>query len=437
MSAVNLIFSNPPATNNNLIFGADSSTIIGAYWLDTFNIVSNFKSSAYYNFDVSYNIANFLSNSYFISIYNLLSGSGLSYNDNTRLLFYYDSSDVVDIDNLIDYYIVVSYKDNIFPYASLFELEFSFNLKDYLLFSVGFLPEYSYSKSASVNQVLPTLTSGLSVVTLYLPIINDNIVLDIIVDVWQHLHDTLSDYILLYNDVISSKHFIFINELPFYVNSNFSFLTISQLHNSYILHDLINATEFAVLRNVLSSITSLSDVECLSTLHDSYLLYSEFRANQINNDSLVDIFDLEDFLNFDILYNQLKLSAFYMYLNFNMPDRFSFIETNIFKDSDEIFAVNDGLYEVDNSNTLDNVVTLNLACLGNPKLKRLDKIYTNLTPSSAKLYTGNSVYNLDIKPTYVTVPKGIRQHNYKLALTGMDNVEFIDLGIFIEQRTKK
>lgn len=271
---------------------------------------------------------------------------------------------------------------------------------------------------------------------------------------------SLLSYVLLsslsYGDDISCSGKYLSQVIDGFLFSTFSGLEVtSKLSDGISFIDLIGQFDIREVLNVLdfeSELTNVvieffSDVVVLGDVYE-YVLSSILKDGIGFSDGLVGLLEfyqsLVDKVRYDDFVDFVRFiisTAIYLYVNFYMPQQWSIIESSLCYRSDTIFCLcdgqNDGLYEVDFSKYVeDTALILNLYQMASSKVKRIDKIYYNEKPQSVAIYSDKEVYNLDGEDNYLSIPKGVRGKDLKIGIYGMKNVEYVDLGVFIEARDK-
>lgn len=241
--------------------------------------------------------------------------------------------------------------------------------------------------------------------------------------------DSLLLYSLIYPYVITGvSDYITLETLQ-------SGIKIYSYSSNILLSDYTNIdiNEFLIspFPDYQTAMRSLSEV----TIED-HILINDF-INLLRNI----VINLSDALAFRTLVSLLSLilediKSFYIYFDFYQPLRFSILELSALFGGDTVFCAYDGIYSLDYSTSQKSMLSINLSELQSSRMKRLDKIYSNVPLTKATIYADSKKYNLSGNSVFIPIPKGIRAKDYRVVIYNSDDIEFVDIGIVEERRPK-
>lgn len=170
---------------------------------------------------------------------------------------------------------------------------------------------------------------------------------------------------------------------------------------------------------------------------EQFVFISQFTSFLILDFNINDF--IEDILTFIKITESIQEFVPYIYFNFYTPSKYSLLELErITAGNETLLLLEDGIYKINwneyNTNTL---ISLNLAQLQIPNVKRIDKIYYSHTPQEIVVFTEDDSYSFEPQEYFTQMPRGLRGKEMIIALYGMPQVEFINVGLITENRSKK
>lgn len=259
----------------------------------------------------------------------------------------------------------------------------------------------------------------------------------------QDAIDTYGKYEHFIEDVLPLTALLYLNiTTDLYENvilsTSYSTKKLYPVISHLSLNDYLSLKLLEFIKSVISDYSAISDIlsfSCDMKMYDILLMddYISLIRNLFIN--LSDRFDLKTVIS--ILSTILKdIPSFYIYFDFYQPLRFSILELSALFGGDTVFCAYDGIYSLDYSTSQKSMLSINLSELQSSRMKRLDKIYSNVPLTKATIYADSKKYNLSGNSVFIPVPKGIRAKDYRVVIYNSNDIEFVDIGIVEERRPK-
>lgn len=353
--------------------------------------------------------------------------------------YYHDSNDehvALAFDGWL--YPIIPEGASVLDLTNTFAFSTTFLLSDFLAGTsvVNFGEGHLVNVYLSLSSLISELSDNTSCILTYSPILAD------IVDfgdfiLTQDIFLLLSESFLSLADSLSLSYPLYLSALLTLADKVFIVIPVETFS---IYPDFGDSSIPSVLTSVLSRIDFSESLSTafLFRMSDILNLWSLLISTTDSYQTLSDSISLLDVFTFDSSLHSSIPILFMVDILDKKTQLFSvFDNPEVINQGFHLLTGSDGIYSC---NLLDNasstpVIVLNPSSLLQSRIKRLDKIYSNVPVKKAIIYT-DTVYSFQGNGKWVTVPRGVKSDTYEIAVYPEGDVEFIEMDVILERRAK-
>lgn len=237
----------------------------------------------------------------------------------------------------------------------------------------------------------------------------------------------------LYDDIYYISRYVFLSDI-IDVTDIHQILLLCSLYTNFNLSDIVSLDHNVPLLDYIYYYDNISS-GLFNVLSDLLSILDYNKNTNAIYENIRSTFNFTDIYNIlDVLKDVIKS---YIYFDFAFANRFSFITMVSITKSHNLLLLKDGIYEFDKDAYVDGTsLCLDLSDVMTSRVKRIDKIFSNSNLSKCSIYADKVPYNLSGNGKWIDVPRGLRGNDFKVVLYDVDNIEFVEVDVFTEQRGK-